>query len=94
MKEEKIAFVGPTEYVDALRFMGFQCFGVLDKKEATEEIKRLEEEQYALIFVSQDICPEKIGLDRVVVLPGILKEKDEKFLKEEITKAIGGEIDL
>lgn len=94
MKESRIAFVGPTEYVDSLRFMGFDCFGVLSKEEAEEEIKRLEEEQYALVFVSQDICPDKTKMERVVVLPGILKTKDEKFLKEEITKAIGGEIEL
>ncbi len=94
MKEERIAFVGPKEYVETLRFMGFDCFGVLNKEGAEEEIKRLEEEQYALIFVAQDICPDKIGLERVVVLPGILKTKDEKFLKQEIIKAIGGEINL
>lgn len=94
MKEERIAFVGPNEYVNAMRFVGFDCFGVLDKDNAMEEIKRLEEEQYAIIFVAQDVCPDKIGLERVVVLPGILKEKDEEFLKEEITKAIGGEIEL
>ncbi len=94
MKEERIAFVGPKEYVEAMNFAGFQCFGVLDKEEAQAKIKQLEEENYALIFVSQDVCPEDIGLGRVVALPGVAQAEDENYLKKEIIKAIGGEIDL
>jgi vacuolar-type H+-ATPase subunit F/Vma7 len=94
MKEKRVAFVGVHEYANTMRFLGFECFGVNDTKEAEEKIKELEEENYSLIFVSQDVCPDDIGLDRVVVLPGIAKLSDDQYLKKEITKAIGGEIDL
>ena len=94
MSEKRIAFVGPEEYVDAMRFAGFSCFGVTDKEEAEEKIKQLEEEDYGLIFVSQDVCPEDVGLGRVVALPGIAQEEDENYLKNEIVKALGGEYEL
>jgi vacuolar-type H+-ATPase subunit F/Vma7 len=94
MKEKRVAFIGFYEYVNAMRFFGFECFGVKDIKEAEEKIKELEKENYSLIFVSQDVCPEDVGLDRVVVLPGIAKLSDDQYLKKEIIKAIGGEIDL
>ncbi len=94
MKEKRIAFVGPFEYVNAMRFFGFECFGVNDIKEAEEKIEKLKEEKYSLIFVSQDVCPENIGLDSIVALPGIAKASDEQYLKKEIAKAIGGDMDL
>ena len=94
MKEGKIAFIGPREYASVMRFAGFHCFGVSDIQEAQEKIKKLEEEDYALIFISQDVSPENIGMDRVVILPGIAKGGDKNYLKKEIIKAVGGEIDL
>jgi vacuolar-type H+-ATPase subunit F/Vma7 len=94
MKERKIAFIGFPEYASAMRFFGFECFGVNDIKEAEEKIKLLREENYSLIFISQDITPDDVGLDRVVVLPGIAKASDEQYLKKEIAKAIGGDVDL
>ncbi len=94
MKENRVAFVGPEEYADMMRFMGFDCFGVLGKEQAAETINKLEEDNYALIFVSQDISPDNTGLERVVVLPGILNKKDDKFLQEEIAKAVGGDIEI
>ncbi len=94
MNESRVAFVGPKEYVDMMRFMGFDCFGVLGKKQAAETISKLEEDNYALIFVSQDVSPDNTGLERVVVLPGVLSKKDDKFLQEEIAKAVGGDIEI
>ena len=94
MKETRIAFVGPFEYVKAMSFSGFECFGVSDIKEAEERIKILESENYSLIFVSQDVCPEDIGLDSVVTLPGIAKASDKDYLKKETAKALGGEMEL
>jgi len=93
-KSQKIAFVGPGEYCQAMRFAGFECFAVLSQKETQDLIKKLEQEDYALIFVSQDVAPGAIGLDRVVSLPGIVKTSDPHYLKQEIIKAIGGEINL
>ncbi len=94
MSCKKIAFVGPKEYAGVMRFAGFECYSVFNKTEAGKKIKELEEADYALIFVSQDICPDKTGMDRVVVLPGMLEGKDDNFLQEEISKAIGGDIEL
>ncbi len=94
MNERRIAFIGFPEYVGAMRFFGFDCFGVNSTEEAGEKIKVLKEENYSLIFISQDIAPDDVGLDSVVILPGIAKASDEQYLKKEIAKAIGGEIDL
>lgn len=94
MSEKRIAFVGPSEYAKVMRFAGFVCFGVGNAAEAERKIEELEREGYALIFVAQDVCPADIGLDRVVALPGIAKAKDENYLKKEIAKAIGGEMEL
>ncbi len=95
MKEKRIAFVGPKEYAKVMRFAGFECFGVLSEDEAKETIKNLEEENYALIFVSQDVCPKEVAMDRIVVLPGVSKkEEDSDYLKKEINKALGGDYDI
>ncbi len=91
---QKIAFVGPKEYANAMRFAGFECFKVFNKKESLEKIEELKKEDYALIFVSQDVCPDDIGFDRVVSLPGTVQASDDNYLKEEIKKAVGGEMDL
>ena len=92
--KDRIAFIGPKEYVEVMRFVGFYTFDVLDKKEAEKKIEELEKEEYAVIFVSQDVCPENIGVGRVVSLPGISKEDDPDYLKNEITKALGGEYQI
>jgi vacuolar-type H+-ATPase subunit F/Vma7 len=94
MSERKIAFIGFPEYTNVMRFFGFDCFEANDIKEAEEKIKLLKEENYSLIFISQDVAPDDVGLERVVVLPGITVSSDEQYLKKEIVKAIGGEIDL
>ncbi len=94
MSEKRIAFVGPEEYADAMRFAGFRCFGITNKEEVEEKIKQLEKEDYSLIFVSQDVCPEDVGLGRVVAVPGITQEENENYLKNEIVKALGGEYEL
>ena len=92
--EQRIAFIGPKEYCNAMRFVGFECFGAFDEGQALGLIKKLKNENYVLIFVSQDIAPKDVGFDRVVVLPGMVKSSDPEYLKQEITKAIGGEINL
>ncbi len=94
MKEKRIAFVGPKEYAGVMRFAGFECFGALSESNAKEIIEKLEEENYALIFVSQDVCPKGLTMDRIVVLPGIVKEEDPDYLKKEITKALGGDYEI
>ncbi len=94
MKEKRIAFIGSKEYVNIMRFVGFECFGVSDEEEGERKIKELKKDDYALIFISQDVCPKDIGLDRVVAIPGITKASDSHYLKNEITKALGGEYEL
>ncbi len=91
---QKIAFIAPKEYVNIMRFIGFHCFQSLNSEQSSQLIKQLQDEDYALIFISQDVCPDDIGLDRVVVLPGIIQAHDSQYLKNEIKKAIGGEMDL
>jgi vacuolar-type H+-ATPase subunit F/Vma7 len=91
---QRMAFIGPKEYVNSMRFIGCQCFSSFNEEESLDLIEKLKQEDYALIFISQDVCPEEIGLDRVVVLPGMVKASDPQYLKQEIKKAIGGEIEL
>jgi len=92
--KNKIAFIAPGEYSKSMSFAGFECFSAADKEEAVELIRNLTEKEYAFIFVSQDIAPDDVGLGNVVVLPGIVKKSDSGYLKKEIIKAIGGEINL
>ncbi len=94
IQDKRIAFVGPKEYANVMRFAGFESFKALTKKEASDLIEELKEKDYALIFVSQDVAPEKLGLDRVVSLPGAVETSDKDYLKQEIIKAIGGEINI
>jgi vacuolar-type H+-ATPase subunit F/Vma7 len=89
---KKLAFIGPGEYVDLFRLIGFECFESLNQEETLSLIERLED--YPLIIVSQDVCPEKIISEKVVVLPGLVKKQDENYLKNEIKKAVGGDIML
>ncbi len=94
MTEKKMAFIGPIEYSNAMRFAGLECYGVSSNEEVFDLIKKLDGQEYALIFVSQDIAPKDLNFDNVVIIPGIVKKDDPEELKREITKAIGGEIDL
>ncbi len=93
-EKQKIAFIGPIEYSNAMRFAGFECFGVSTEDETLDLIEKLDNQGYALIFVSQDIAPTEVNIDKVVTLPGVVKKDDPEELKKEIIKAIGGEIDL
>ncbi len=94
INRNKIAFIAPREYSKSMSFAGFECFSAADKEEAIELIKKLTDKEYAFIFVSQDVAPDDIGLGNVVVLPGMVKKSDAGYLKKEIIKAIGGEINL
>jgi vacuolar-type H+-ATPase subunit F/Vma7 len=94
IENQLIAFIGEKEYCQSMRFIGFDCFSVFNKEQAINLIEELKKENYALIMVSQDIAPEDVGLDNVVVIPGMVKKSDQQGLKKEIIKAIGNEINL
>ena len=76
----------------AFSLAGIRGVGVKNSDEAKEKIKELKE-QYDLIFVSQDVYKENSS-EGVVAVPGMKNEKEEDYLKEEIKKAIGIEINI
>lgn len=90
--KKRIAFIGPREYNLSLSFLGIECFGTKDKEELLTLIKKLKEDNFNLIFTTQDLLEDDIP--GVVVLPGLVKKIDQNYLKKEITKAIGSEIFL
>lgn len=92
--DSKIAFVGAREYAAAMRFAGFECFGVSSPEEAKTTIQKLSQQNYVLIFVSRDIAPSSILVHNVVVLPGMTGKIGDGGLTDEITRAIGSEINL
>ena len=93
-EKQKIAFIGEKEYSQLMRFIGFDCFSVLNEQEAINLIEKLKQENYALILISQDIASKDVGLGNVVVVPGMVKKSDKEEIKKEIIKAIGNEINL
>jgi len=86
---KKIFFIGPKEYCNAMRLIGFQCLPAGNKEEASLIAEEIQDD--ALILVSQDLSLEK---KEVVNLPGLVQKTDPEHLKQETRKAIGGDIML
>ncbi len=88
----KIAFIGLKNYYNAFRLLGFECFESKKGKETEDLIKKLKQENFDLIFTTEDLISfSELG---VVVLPG-LKDRDgaeKTSIKRQVEKALGGAI--
>lgn len=87
---KKVAFIGPKNYYRAFKFLGFDCFESETEEETKELINKLKKEDYGLIFTTEDLISSG-GLG-VVVLPGIKSETEDKDLKNQIERALGGAV--
>ena len=88
----RIAFIGPKEYSTAFSLLGFYCFSVDKEEEFSKVLEKVKKENFDLIFASQDIVEKEFS--GIVVLPGIVKKRDENYLKEEIKRAVGTKLPI
>ncbi|NLU10220.1 MAG: V-type ATP synthase subunit F [Tepidanaerobacter acetatoxydans] len=99
----KIAVVGDKDTVLAFKSLGVDIFPVLSDREASFTITRLAKENYAVIFITEQIAkeiPEKIDQFRSQMLPAItlIPGNQGTFgigigeVKKSVEKAIGVDI--
>ncbi len=86
----KIAFIGPENYYRVFKLLGFNCFEAENEKETEKLIKKLQAENFDLIFTTEDLISSG-GLG-VVVLPGLKKTHEKTALKKQVEKALGGAV--
>jgi V/A-type H+-transporting ATPase subunit F len=103
MSMYKIAVVGDRDTVLAFKSLGVDIFPVLSEKEASFTITKLAKENYAVIFVTEQIAkeiPEKIAQYRSQMLPAITLIPSNRGtlgigigeVKKSVEKAIGADI--
>ncbi len=88
----KIAFIGPKQYSESMRLIGAETFEVNSEREALDLIKNLQNDDYKIIFASNDILEKDI--EGVVVLPGIKKKEESVFLDRITNKVLGKNIKI
>lgn len=89
----KIAFIAPQQYHQSFALLGFDCFAAKTEKETSALIEQFQrEEKFALIFASEDVFAKKIP--GVITLPGLVRRRQEAYLKEEIERAVGKELPI
>ncbi len=88
----KIAFIGAKNYHRSFKLLGFECFESEEEKQAQDLIKQLKQNNFELIFVTDDLM--EAGGMGVVVLPGLKQQagRQKTSIKQQIEKALGGAI--
>ena len=99
----KIAVVGDRESVLGFRSVGFDVFAVTEPKQAADVIKKLAEEEYGIIFVTEhSLTGEEAVLERykdsripaIIPIPG----KDGSTglglanVRKSVERAVGADI--
>ena len=99
----KIAALGDRESVLAYKAFGIQTYPVMDSAEAAAMIKKLAEEEYAIIFLTEQIAveiPELISKYSSRVAPAIIMIPGSKGslgigmneISTVVEKAVGADI--
>jgi len=88
----KVAFIGPEQYCQSFKLIGFKTFQANSQKQALEVINNLKTKEFGAVFASRDVLEKQI--EGVVILPGLNKKEETDSLKEIIKKAIGKEVKL
>ena len=91
MKSE-IAFIGPPEYVEAFRLLGFACWEARSIDEASSTVDAIRRD-FKLLFVSRDVW-ERPPEEGITVLPGVGGSQGKDGIKELIHQALGKDINL
>lgn len=99
----KIAVMGDKDSILGFKAIGFDIFSIGSKEESANLLKRLVEEGYALIYITEDAASEitnEISLYRNSYFPAIILIPGNKgslgigmkSVKESIEKAVGADI--
>jgi V/A-type H+-transporting ATPase subunit F len=99
----KIALVGNRDTIIGFKLLGVSLFPITSKDEAVEVLNKLVKEEYATIFVTEDIAGQiveeieslqKISFASITTMPAKLEKKHLglKILRRNIEKAIGTDI--
>jgi len=99
----KIALMGNRDTIIGFKLLGASLFPVTKKEEAEEILNKLVKEEYAVIFVTEDIASQileeierlqKTSFAGITIIPNKLEKKylGLKILRRNIEKAIGTDI--
>jgi len=99
----KVAAMGDADSITGLSALGVEIFPGVDAGEAARQLKRLENNGYAVIYVTEALAakiPEEIGRYRyeripaVILIPGISGNTGEGLanIRISVEKAVGMDI--
>ena len=99
----KIAFIGSRDTIIGFKLLGVSLFPATKKDEAVEILDKLVKEEYAVIFVTEDIAGQifeeierlqKTSFASITTIPNKLEKKclGLKTLRKSVEKAIGTDI--
>ena len=99
----KIALMGNRDTIIGFKLLGVSLFPVNKKEEAVEILNKLVKEEYAVIFVTEEIgCQiieeieilQKTSFASITIIPSKSEKKylGLKILRKNIEKAIGTDI--
>lgn len=99
----RIGILGEKKSILAFQALGVDVFGVANKDELTEAKQQIEQKEYAIIFITEDIANKyteeidsfyKETLPAVLVIPGIKGATGlgKEGLKKILERALGSDI--
>ena len=99
----KIALIGDRDTIIGFKLLGVSLFPTTKKDEAVEILDKLIKEEYAVIFVTEDIAGQifeeierlqKTSFASITIIPNKLEKKclGLRILRRNIEKAIGTDI--
>lgn len=99
----KIAFIGDRDTIIGFKLLGVSLFPTIKKDETIEILDKLVKEEYAVIFVTEDIACQifeeierlqKTSFASITIIPNKLEKKclGLKALRKSVEKAIGTDI--
>jgi len=99
----KIALIGNRDTMIGFKLLGVSLFPITKKDEAVEILYKLVKEEYAVIFVTEDIASQifeeierlqETSFASITTIPNKLEKKylGLKILRRNIEKAIGTDI--
>ncbi len=99
----KIALIGNRDTIIGFKLLGISLFPINKKDEAVEILNKLVKEEYAVIFVTEEIACQivdeinmlqKTSFASITVFPNKSEKNNlgQKILRKNIEKAIGTDI--
>lgn len=99
----KIALMGDRDTIIGFKLLGVSLFPVTNKEEAAEILNKIVKEEYAAIFITEEIACQmfeeieelqKTSFVSLTIIPSKLEKKylGQKILRKNIEKAIGTDI--